>query len=184
MQGPAEPEGGRSPEVSFRAQVAHSLFRLNPGGGTARLVEMAGSADPAAPIPPIPPIQERTGPLRYLYLGLGFVFVGLGTLGIILPGLPTTPFMILAAWMFSKSSARFHAWLWNHRLFGPYVREWNRHRVIPIHAKILSSSFMGLGLGGMIYRGAPWPLLAATLALCAWGTWFIYRCPSRPPGPT
>ena len=128
---------------------------------------------------PLPSIER--GPLRFVFVGVGFLFVGLGALGVLLPGLPTTPFMILAAWMFSKSSPRFHAWLWNHRIFGPYIRQWSRHRVIPTHAKAVSLSFMAIGLGTAIYRGVPFLVTLVIAVACAWGAIFVLRCPSRAP---
>jgi uncharacterized membrane protein YbaN (DUF454 family) len=89
--------------------------------------------------------------------------------------------MLLAAWMFSKSSPRFHAWLWNHRVFGPYVRGWARHRVIPLSAKLLSSGVMLTGMALMLARGAsPW-IWAPTLLVCLFGAGFIWRCPSHAP---
>lgn len=132
---------------------------------------------------PTEPGKIAQGPLRWLYVGLGFTFVGLGSLGVVLPGLPTTPFMLLAAWMFSKSSPRFHRWLWNHRVFGPYVRAWARHRVIPPRVKILATSVMLLGLGLLVYRAAPALVVGPTALLCAGGALFIWRCPSRAPSP-
>lgn len=116
-------------------------------------------------------------------MGLGFGFVGLGGLGVVLPGLPTTPFMLLAAWMFSKSSPRFHAWLWHHRVFGPYVRDWARHRVIPMKAKLLSTGVMALGMGIMVVQQVPWAASGPAIGLCAVGSLFIWRCPSAPPEP-
>ena len=69
--------------------------------------------------------------IRVLYFCLGIGFFGLGVLGVLLPGLPTTPFMVLAAWAFARSSRRFHNWLTTHHLFGPPIQRWQAHRVIP-----------------------------------------------------
>jgi hypothetical protein len=128
-----------------------------------------------------PQLSVSRSPLRYLYIAAGLMFVGLGALGVLLPGLPTTPFMILAAWMFSRSSARFHAWLWNHRVFGPYIRQWSRHRVIPTHAKVISVSFMVVGLGIVVYRDLPLFVTGVVALACAWGAVFVLRCPSAAP---
>jgi len=76
--------------------------------------------------------------MRAVYFLLGWSFFGLGAVGAVVPGLPTTPFMLLALWAFSKSSSRFHDWLYAHRLFGPHLHQWRDHRVIPVKAKFLA----------------------------------------------
>jgi len=76
--------------------------------------------------------------MKSVYFLLGWSFFGLGALGTVVPGLPTTPFMLLALWAFSKSSKRFHDWLYAHRLFGPPLNQWRDHRVIPNKARFLS----------------------------------------------
>lgn len=79
---------------------------------------------------------DSTHPLRWVYLSLGWLFFALGLLGVLLPLLPTTPFMLLALWAFSKGSSRLHDWLYQHPRFGPPLQRWRRHRVIPLHAKL------------------------------------------------
>ena len=82
------------------------------------------------------------GPLRIVLLALGFVFVGLATIGVVLPLLPTTPFLLLAAACFAKSSHRFYRVLLENRIFGPLIRDWREHRAIPLRAKILAIGVM------------------------------------------
>lgn len=72
---------------------------------------------------------------RILLLCLGWLAIVLGTLGIVLPLLPTTPFVLLAAWCFARSSPRFHHWLLWHSPFGRYIRHWQQHRAMPPGAK-------------------------------------------------
>jgi len=119
---------------------------------------------------------------RPLLLGLGLAFVGLGLLGTVLPVLPTTPFMILALWCFARSSKRFHDWLYHHRVFGPPLRQWDQHRVIPPLAKIVAVTAM---VASMVYvvlfSAAPWYLIAAMAVVIAYGAWFILTKPSRAP---
>ena len=77
--------------------------------------------------------------MKYLYLSLGYISLILGIAGTILPVLPTTPFILLATYFFSKSSKKLHQWLKNHRIFGRMINDWNRHRAISLKAKILST---------------------------------------------
>lgn len=79
---------------------------------------------------------------RPALLVLGWLCVGLGALGLAIPGLPTTIFLIIALWAFSKSSERFHAWLYNHPRYGPSLRAWSEHGIIPVRGKILAVVFM------------------------------------------
>jgi uncharacterized membrane protein YbaN (DUF454 family) len=72
---------------------------------------------------------------RILLLCPGWLAIVLGTLGIVLPLLPTTPFVLLAAWCFARSSPRFHHWLLWRSPFGRYIRHWQQHRAMPPGAK-------------------------------------------------
>ena len=72
---------------------------------------------------------------RVLLIIVGWIFVVLATLGVVLPLLPTTPFLLLAAWCFARSSPRFHHWLLHRSWFGSYLRHWQQHRALPKGAK-------------------------------------------------
>ncbi|WP_444995659.1 YbaN family protein [Aliikangiella sp. IMCC44359] len=95
-------------------------------------------------------INKQSGAVKYLLILLGIFFVMLGFVGIFLPGLPTTIFLIAAAACFAKSSPCLHAWLLSHRWFGPIIYHWNSTRSIPRKAKILALSMMALAC---IYTG-------------------------------
>jgi hypothetical protein len=73
---------------------------------------------------------------RLAYLTAGWLALGLGILGFVLPLMPCVPFLIIAAWCFSRGSDRVHDWLLRHRRFGPLIRNWNDYQVIPLPAKI------------------------------------------------
>jgi hypothetical protein len=75
---------------------------------------------------------------RVLYLVTGWLFVGLAAAGVALPLVPTTPFLIVAAGCFARSSPRFHDWLLGTRVFGPLIRTWQETHSIPRRAKWLA----------------------------------------------
>lgn len=84
--------------------------------------------------------------MRYLWLGLGHLAVAVGFIGAFLPVLPTVPFLILAAWAYSKGSQRFEQWLLNHPFAGAPIRAWREHGVIPVRAKAISCFMMAISL--------------------------------------
>ena len=74
---------------------------------------------------------------KTILISLGWLCVGLGFLGIIVPGVPTTIFLIIALWAFTKSSEKLRHWLLHHKRFGPILNNWQKHKVVPRRAKIL-----------------------------------------------
>ncbi len=72
---------------------------------------------------------------RWIYISAGFLLVGLAVLGIVLPLLPTTPLLLLAAACFAQSSEKCHRWLTEHRIFGPIIMNWRENRCMPRRAK-------------------------------------------------
>jgi uncharacterized membrane protein YbaN (DUF454 family) len=118
---------------------------------------------------------------RWLYFSLGWLFFALGAAGAVLPVLPTTPFLLLSLWAFSRSSQRFHDWLYNHRWFGPPLQRWRRDRALPWSVKAVAFAGMAASLAyvGLVAR-PPWPWLAGMVAVIAAGAIYIARIPSRP----
>ncbi len=78
------------------------------------------------------------GPLSYLWRMLGTAFMGIGAVGVFVPLLPTTPFLLLAAWAYARGSERWRLWLVNHPRLGPSIRAWQESRAIPRRAKIIA----------------------------------------------
>jgi hypothetical protein len=92
----------------------------------------------------------RAGPSlmqRRLLIGAGLLCVGLGALGAVLPVLPTTPFLLLAAGCFARSSPRLHRWLYGNRWIGPYLRNYAEGRAITLRHLIHTLVSLWLGLG-------------------------------------
>lgn len=86
--------------------------------------------------------------MKYIWIGLGWLFVALGVAGIALPLLPTTPFLLLAALCFSRGSKRMHHWLVNHPTLGPPIINWQTNRTITRKIKVVALLSMG-GLFGI-----------------------------------
>lgn len=119
---------------------------------------------------------------RPFWFALGWLAVGLGALGAILPLLPTTPFLLVAVWAFGKSSERWRQWVYRQPTFGPMVLAWERHGVIPIWAKIAALATMAMSFTGLVLSGKPpdWALVLIGITLAA-VAWFVASRPSRPP---
>jgi uncharacterized protein len=113
---------------------------------------------------------------KWIYLAVGFILVGLATLGIFLPLLPTTPLLLLAAACFAKSSERCHRWLMEHPVFGGIIGNWHNKRCIPKKAKIAAIAsilvFGGYAIGFAIE--SPYIRLAGSTILLI-GLVFVIR---------
>ncbi|CDM24021.1 hypothetical protein BN940_07791 [Castellaniella defragrans 65Phen] len=120
--------------------------------------------------------------IRALFTFLGCVALALGVLGIFLPLLPTTPFLLLAAFCFLRGSARMHAWLMSHRILGPYIRDFQAGRGIPLRSKCIALALMwpslALSAWFMPVPWARWLLLIPGIGV----TFYLWRLPTRPGG--
>lgn len=106
--------------------------------------------------------------------------MALGVLGIFLPLLPTTPFLLLAAACYARASRRFYDWLLANRTFGPLILEWRRHRSIPYRTKLYAIGLMSLTLGTSIVFFVPLLWVKVVLAIFGVGmAIWMYRMPSR-----
>ncbi|MEH0165009.1 YbaN family protein [Roseateles microcysteis] len=116
--------------------------------------------------------------LRVLWLLAGLAALVLGIVGIFVPLLPTTPFVLLAAFCFARASKRCEAWLLSHKTFGPMVRNWRARRAIPLRAKQLAWVMMTFGCAVAAWRlPLAWSWLPAAICLCV-AVW-MYRLPSK-----
>ncbi len=103
--------------------------------------------------------------MRSIYMLAGFLMTALGIVGVFLPLLPTTPFLLVAAWCFSRSSPRFEQWLLDHRTLGPPLANWRREGAISARAKIAAVGLIALSYALLLYRLQPSPALAIPVGL-------------------
>jgi uncharacterized membrane protein YbaN (DUF454 family) len=124
--------------------------------------------------------RARSSPARWGMFALGWLFLALGLAGALLPVLPTTPFLLVALWAFSRSSPRLHDWLYHHRVLGPPLQRWQRERVVPAWVKAVAFTSMGASLVYVaVWVRPPAYLLAAMAAVVLTGVLFLARVPSR-----
>jgi len=118
---------------------------------------------------------------RWMLITAGLLCVGLGAIGIILPGLPTTPFLLLAAYCFARSSEHFHSWLLDHRWFGNYVRNFEEGRGMTRPAKATTLLVMWLSFGVTIIFFVPvlWGEIGMVLMATVVSI-YILRLPTPP----
>ena len=117
---------------------------------------------------------------RYAYILAGWLCLGLGVVGIFLPLLPTTPFVLLAAFCFSRGSQTLHSWLLTQQTFGPIIRDWNQHGVIRQRVKWISTCLIILMLSyPVFFKELPLfaKIAAAAVGLGVLG--FIWTRPSE-----
>ena len=101
--------------------------------------------------------QNRHRSVRYVLLVVGWLSVVLGVIGIFVPVLPTTPFLLLAAACFVRSSRRFYLWLVNHRHLGPWIRDYLEGNGIPLKGKVYAIGLMWASIGLSCYLvPLPW----------------------------
>ena len=112
-------------------------------------------------------LKGSSGLVRRLWIGLGTFFVVLGIIGIFLPLLPTTPFLLLAAACYARGSRRFYDWLLNNRWFGDYIRNYREKKGIPLKIKVLSISFLWVTIGYSTLFIIDIPLVRIILLLTA-----------------
>jgi uncharacterized protein len=118
--------------------------------------------------------------VRLLWQLFGWLNVGLGAAGLVLPLVPTTPFLLLAAWAFARSSGRFHAWLLAHPMLGPPIHAWRDGRAIARRDKLVALAVLAAGFAMAAAAGLPgWGLALYACVLTGVGL-FIATRPTPP----
>jgi uncharacterized protein len=116
---------------------------------------------------------------KFLYILAGYICVGLAFLGLFLPLLPTTPFLLLAAFCFSRGSPRLHKWLLEEPRMGPIIRDWNERRVIRPRVKAAATIGIALVISPALIFGSFHPAIKAmSLLVSLIVIVMIYRQPS------
>ncbi|AMD00749.1 YbaN family protein [Halomonas chromatireducens] len=123
---------------------------------------------------------------RFAWRSLAYGCIGLGAAGIVVPLLPTTPFLLVAAWAAPKGSPRLARWLWQHPRIGPTLTAWQEQRAIPRRAKRLAVVLLAFSWLVLLLGSAPPMVLALTaLMFCCVATFVLTRpdaAPSHPAG--
>lgn len=107
--------------------------------------------------------------LKILLISLGIFFIGLGFVGIFIPVLPTTPFVLLAAALFARSSDRFYRWLIENRFFGRYIKNYREGRGVPLRVKISAILILWITISLSIFFAVELFLVRIMLVLIAAG---------------
>ena len=115
--------------------------------------------------------------MRVLWISLGLLSVGLGVVGVVLPLLPTVPFMLLAAFCFARSSERLHNWLLGHPRFGPAIEDWRARGAIAVRIKRISTLLVATVLAISLALGLPPAIIGIQAALLGCVLLFIWTRP-------
>lgn len=107
------------------------------------------------------------------FTGIGLTLVGVGIVGVFVPGLPTTVFLVMALFCFKQGSPRFESWLLNHRQFGPTLRDWEENRAIKPRTKVIAIATMWAFIILAAFLIANKWIAGGVVALGVYGTWFI-----------
>jgi len=120
--------------------------------------------------------------MRLVWMAFGLVSLALGAAGAVLPLLPTTPFVLLAAFCFARSSPQFHSWLINHPTFGPAIMDWRHERAISKRGKVAGSIAMGLAFAVSLLLRVPWTVIIVQAIVFVPVLLFIWSRPTATRG--
>ena len=148
---------------------------------TAPVADGAEGPDRAGIDPAEAPVRPLTGVRRVVVLAAGFACVGLGTLGVVVPGLPTTGFFVAAAWCFARSSERFERWVLGLPGVGPMVRDHRAGLGMPRKAKGMAiGTMVGVATLSIVLAVEHSLVRVVIAAAVAVGAWYIaFRVPTR-----
>ncbi|HZN48312.1 MAG TPA: YbaN family protein [Ramlibacter sp.] len=114
-----------------------------------------------------PEVRTLSGPVRWLLQALAAVCLVLALVGLVLPVMPTVPFLVVAAWAAARSSPRLHRWLLEHPRFGPSLRDWNEAGIVPRRAKWFCTVMMaGSAVSMPVFIPSRWLALVVLAIAC------------------
>ena len=117
---------------------------------------------------------------KAFWVGLGFVFLGIAYIGVITPGIPWSTPTIIAAYCFAKGSERWHNWIMNHKLFGPFLRNWSEKRVFPKYGKWAMFITMDISLAIIWFTTYNWRMTAGIGLMMMLVAIWAWRFPETP----
>lgn len=139
--------------------------------------QSAGMPIQEDPPPPRPAIRPLPRAVRWLLLVFAGLCLVLAVIGVVLPGVPATVFLLMAAWAAARSSPRLHAWLLDHRLFGPMLRDWENGHCVSRRAKWSAAATMAVGAVVLVWTAyRPW-IAAAGIGCMAVVLAWLWRRP-------
>ena len=118
---------------------------------------------------------------RLVLISLGWICVSLAFVGVFVPGIPTTIFLIIALWAFTKTSKKLRYWLLHHKRFGPILSNWQEHKVVPLRAKILMVTFMILSVILFYYSLQNLYLTTGLIVILGFVARYVISLPSTVP---
>lgn len=127
-------------------------------------------------LPPDPPPSR----LRWAWWLLAWLSLGLGLLGVVLPVLPTVPFILLSAYAAARGSRKLHAWLVGHARFGPMIGDWQRHGAVSRRAKRLAVAMMALAAVIMFLTAPRWWMAATGTGIMVVVAAWLWTRPEPP----
>jgi len=119
-------------------------------------------------------------PARILWLAVGFLATGCGIAGVVLPLVPTTPFLLLAAFAFARSSPRLHNWLVNHPRLGPPIADWQAHGAISRRTKLIAAGVMIATLALSVATGVRSEVIIVQALVLGGAATFVLTRPDVP----
>ncbi|GAA5069393.1 YbaN family protein [Lysobacter panacisoli] len=130
---------------------------------------------------PPPTTSQPKVRFRWAWWLLAYAALALGLIGIVVPGLPTVPFVLLSAFAAARGSRKLHDWLLAHRQFGPIIRDWEAHGAVSRRAKGLAVTMMALCAVIMFLTAPRWWMAATGTAIMTVVAIWLWARPEPPP---